>query len=308
MGSRIAKYTAFGLVLMITSALGQGSIFGLVQNADLSTPLSGEISFFGFINDSDDEIRTNFVDGAGYESGNWFDDFQNYQSESPGLPYDYYYFNLANLETGRLSGFIPNNSFQQENVVLDGLSFPVQADNLTAEPVYGVGIRLTWYQEFGYSYHVYRRVAPSNGSFFRIDNPLGHRSDPGVSSGEYIDTNIDSVSTYEYVLISETDPGGYSPPSVVVSANSFCVANECSSCCLGIRGNVNNDPDEKVTILDVTYLISYLFGVPNGPAPFCTQEANVNGDPDEKVTILDITYLISYLFGVPSGPPPPACP
>lgn len=308
MRSKLATIVAISLTLIASAIYGQGSIFGQVQNSDFSIPANGEIAFFGFIGDADNELRIDGLDGAGFDGGNWFDDFQNYQSESPGQPYDYYFFNLTNFESAHLAKTIPDNSFQQEDIILSGVAFPTPADSLAAEPIYQVGIRLTWTQAPMHSYHIYRRIAPSNGSFFRIDNPSGDLNDAGVFGSEFIDTDIDSVSTYEYILISETAPGVYSPPSVIVSGNSFCVANDCLSCCVGIRGNTNGDPDEKVTILDVTYLISYLFGIPNGPAPPCTEEGNANGDPDEKITILDVTYLISYLFGIPSGPAPPSCP
>lgn len=79
-------------------------------------------------------------------------------------------------------------------------------------------------------------------------------------------------------------------------------------CCLNIRGNANGDPEDKVNISDVTFLTSYLFGIPSGPAPSCTEEGNANGDPEEKVNISDVTFLTSYLFGIPAGPAPPSCP
>lgn len=84
------------------------------------------------------------------------------------------------------------------------------------------------------------------------------------------------------------------------------IGNAC--CCLSIRGNTNDDLDDKVNIADVTYMVSYLFGIPAGPAPNCQHEGNANGDPDEKVNIVDVTFLVSYLFGQPNGPAPPACP
>jgi hypothetical protein len=81
-----------------------------------------------------------------------------------------------------------------------------------------------------------------------------------------------------------------------------------AGCCIGIRGNANGDPDEKILVSDVTYLINYLFGIPNGPAPACKEEGNANGDPDEKIIVSDVTYLINYLFGIPNGPAPGPCP
>ncbi len=79
------------------------------------------------------------------------------------------------------------------------------------------------------------------------------------------------------------------------------------SCCNGIRGNANNDVADHVNVSDVTYLVSYLFGIPSGPAPVCTEEGNANGDVGESINVSDVTYLVSYLFGIPSGPAPPAC-
>ncbi|MDH4156469.1 MAG: SBBP repeat-containing protein [candidate division Zixibacteria bacterium] len=79
-------------------------------------------------------------------------------------------------------------------------------------------------------------------------------------------------------------------------------------CCLGLSGNANNDPDDKVNISDVSYLLAYLFGIPSGPRPGCPAEANANGDPDEKVNISDVSYLLAYLFGIPTGPEPKPCP
>ena len=79
-------------------------------------------------------------------------------------------------------------------------------------------------------------------------------------------------------------------------------------CCNGHRGNANNDPSDKAGISDVSYLLTWLFGMPSGPAPACPEEANANGDIDEKVNISDVTYLIAYLFGIPGGPAPALCP
>ena len=79
-------------------------------------------------------------------------------------------------------------------------------------------------------------------------------------------------------------------------------------CCIAIRGNANNDPDDKTNISDVTFLLDFLFGIPTGPEPVCWEEGNANGDPDEKVNVSDVSYLLAFLFGIPSGPAPPACP
>jgi hypothetical protein len=61
-------------------------------------------------------------------------------------------------------------------------------------------------------------------------------------------------------------------------------------------GDANND--EAVNILDITYLISYLYM--EGPAPISMWAADPDGSG--TINILDITYLISYLYK--EGPEP----
>jgi len=66
----------------------------------------------------------------------------------------------------------------------------------------------------------------------------------------------------------------------------------------GDCGDVDNSG--AVNILDVTFLINYLYK--GGPAPDPLDMADVNND--DIVNILDITYLISYLY---LGGPEPDC-
>ncbi len=63
-----------------------------------------------------------------------------------------------------------------------------------------------------------------------------------------------------------------------------------------ICGDANNDL--IVNILDITYIISFLYK--DGDAPIYPASADVNNSG--VINILDITYLIGYLYK--SGPPP----
>lgn len=69
---------------------------------------------------------------------------------------------------------------------------------------------------------------------------------------------------------------------------------------VGDCGDINGN--NSVNISDLTFLVSYLFGVPPGPAPEPLIRGSVNCD--DKVNISDITYMVAYLFGVPTGPEP----
>lgn len=61
------------------------------------------------------------------------------------------------------------------------------------------------------------------------------------------------------------------------------------------------DGDHTVNILDITFLIAYLYK--GGQAPYPIVMGDINGDC--LVNILDITFLISHLYK--GGPAPCAC-
>ena len=71
-----------------------------------------------------------------------------------------------------------------------------------------------------------------------------------------------------------------------------------------ICGDANDD--ENVNLLDVLFLIDYLYGNPQGPTPSPPESGDVNNG-DGKINLLDILWLISYLYGSPQGPAP-SCP
>jgi len=65
-------------------------------------------------------------------------------------------------------------------------------------------------------------------------------------------------------------------------------------CCIGLTGNVDNDPDELIDLGDLTALIDYLFI--SFTVPVCIEEANCDGDPAGLVDLGDLTAIIDYLF------------
>ena len=226
--NRRSLYLCLLMVLIVgslpLSAWAQGSIFGTVQNSDLSTPANGDMSFFGFLDDTDEEIRIETSTGAGYDAGNWFDDFQNYLTEAPGNPYDHYFFNVVNEEGFHLAGTIPSNSFQQEDITLAATSSPAQPAGPTATPVSSGTIVVAWEYVTGLTYHVYRRPATSDGSFFRLDDPAGSLGNPGVADSFFVDNGVDGVISYDYVIIAEDGSANYSQHSSVVTVNSSVLA------------------------------------------------------------------------------------
>ena len=72
-------------------------------------------------------------------------------------------------------------------------------------------------------------------------------------------------------------------------------------CCVGYRGNIDNDPAEGITISDLVFLVDYMFN--GGPEPLCLDEADV--DADGTIDIADLVYMVDYIFL--GGPAPLPC-
>ncbi len=227
--SNISKLFAIPIVLLllhVSSAYGQGSIFGSVTNSDAGIPANGEISFYGFLDNTDEELRIETCVGAGYDAGNWFDEFQNYLTEAPGNPYDYYFYNTVNFESAVLSDLIPNNSFQQEDIVLSlAAGWPSTPSGLSGSAVSSSSVVVSWNFVPGLTYHVYRRLASSGGSFFRKDDPTGSLGNPGVPDSFFVDNTIVGTNQYHYLVIAQDGVGNLSPHSAVLTVDAAIIGN-----------------------------------------------------------------------------------
>jgi hypothetical protein len=201
-------------------ALAQGNIFGVVRNADLTNPAATDLCWVGFLGQSDQEIRIELNTGAGYDGANWFDDFQNYPTHAAGIPYDYFFVNTANGTMFHLSKTIPANSFQQEDILLGVGSFPSRPAGLVGRVASASRINLSWSGQTGVTYHVYRRVSSNNGSYRRLDDPLGRLTSAGVSDSFFVDNTSDGISGYTYVIIGQNPAGNFSAHSVPVSVSA----------------------------------------------------------------------------------------
>jgi hypothetical protein len=211
---KLLTFLSFWLLIIPWSQVfGQGSITGTVNNSDMSIPADSELTFWGFLDDTDEEIRTELSDGAGCQNGYWWDDFQNYLTEAPGDPYDYLFSNLVNGKFHHLEGLIPNNSYQEENIVLSSASNPSKPTGVKATVTSPSRVVVSWNKVAGITYHVYRRYASINGSLFRLDDPSGSLANPGVSDSFFVDTSVDGVSSFTYMVIGENASGNYTPHS-----------------------------------------------------------------------------------------------
>lgn len=79
------------------------------------------------------------------------------------------------------------------------------------------------------------------------------------------------------------------------------VVRDCY-CCKGLRGNVDNDPQDQLDISDLVALVDYMFT--GGPPPTCLEEADLNADGSWDIA--DLVYMVDFMFN--GGSPPVACP
>lgn len=79
--------------------------------------------------------------------------------------------------------------------------------------------------------------------------------------------------------------------------------SEGFNCCVGLRGNVDGDPEDMYDIDDLVYLVDYSFRF--GDPPPCMEEADINADG--IIDIEDLVAMVDYQFSRPGGVPPEPC-
>ena len=104
--------------------------------------------------------------------------------------------------------------------------------------------------------------------------------------GDSICGNIDNCPTVSNPLQEDENLNG--------------VGDAC--CCVGITGNVDEDPNNLVDISDLVALVEFIFNAGNSPA--CRLEANVDSVAD--IDISDLVTLVDFIFT--GGGPLPNCP
>jgi hypothetical protein len=164
---------------------------------------------------------------------------------------------------------------------------------------------------------IFNISAPDNcpGATVTTDPPSGYFFPIGTTQVHVVATdNSGNTSTQNFlvnVTLVDDDldgvnngvdncPDTYNPDQA--DANGDGIGDAC--CCVGMRGNIDNDPNGAVDISDLIALVEYSFN-PEGSILACPAEADVDGS--NTIDIADIIYLVDYSFGSPQGPAPVSC-
>ncbi len=116
---------------------------------------------------------------------------------------------------------------------------------------------------------------------------------PAGTEPQAVDFDSAFVGQAGEFIFSPTGGGTIHPEYVDCGTEDIVILSEYT--CGDADGNLD------INILDITYLISYLYKGGPAPEPMEAGDANGNG----LVNLLDITYLINFLY---KGGPEPVCP
>ncbi len=127
-----------------------------------------------------------------------------------------------------------------------------------------------------------------------------------ITTFETIDVIADDIADTTYTFTGRTEGDYYyrvRPMDADGQWGRFSNIAGVSVKAAYLCGDPNDD--EAVNLLDVLYLIDFVYGDPTGPAPIPPEAGDANADG--SINLLDILYLIDFLYGVPPGPEP-LCP
>ena len=195
------------------------TLWGSVKTHDGYVPDNSSLTFICFIEKTDNLIRTEDDSGATYESGFYQDETSNYPGVDVKDKYDIYFTDIAKGEAGSINITIPNQTTKIDVTLAPSSNPPVPTGLKASIPFKGT-IRLTWDYVEGLTYHIYRRITDIP-YYTRVDDNTGRSR--GVANAYYDDTTIDSLHSYQYILVAEDKMGRLSGHTDAVDNNSFAI-------------------------------------------------------------------------------------
>ncbi len=117
-----------------------------------------------------------------------------------------------------------------------------------------------------------------------------------LESGDSTMTDING----NYFIPSVVD-GSYTLLVGTLNYTPLILTKTIGTCCIGVRGNVNNDISDAIDISDLVYLVAFMFQ--GGASPVCFEEADIDGSA--AIDISDLVYIVAFMFQ--GGAQPASC-
>lgn len=283
----LAVLVVFGSLQVV---MAQGAIYGLVERSGGDNPPDSSLLFIGFVDNTDNEIHVSGSVGADYDGGHWYDNFPNYLFAPAGIGFTYHFFDTSSLESASLDALISSDSYQEHDVTLAPGTWPDPPQEVKLAREFNGDIHLRWLSDSSVTVHIYRRVVPSEGSFFRLDDSGGSLPGSGVTTGSFHDTTTVYATGYTYLLLAVDEYSKFSPPLVMQAAPASC----CGLYTGGYPGNTTGTADGKRNLADITRLVDRVYL--SKTFLWCEPDGNINGDLEQKVNLADITRLIDFVY------------
>jgi len=199
---------------------------------------------------------------------------------------------LVNYGAGQTYTITPNPCYHVQDVLVDGGSVGA----VTNYPFTSVADNHTISAAFALNVYTITAAAGPHGSIA----PAGAVSADCGSDRSFLITPDLNYHIAD-VLVDGLSVGPVSALSITNVTNDHSVTASFA-CCIGSRGNVNGSVGDGVNVVDITFLVQYLFK--GGTTPPCKEEADMS--VNNSVNVVDLTTLVNFLFR--GGPPMPACP
>jgi len=182
---------------------------GSLENNDNSTPNISDIEIFAFVENKDDLLYTIECNAVNYSSGSWTFTTNGIENCSSGDSVYINFYNAGNLQWNNYLDTLLIESVLDANVVLNQTELPAAPPNFSVTEINSTTVELKWIGLQNQTYRIYRKRSTFNDYYQRIDDPTGISS--GVSGSAYTDNNRDGISAYDYLIISQTSSGEFSP-------------------------------------------------------------------------------------------------
>lgn len=205
---------------------------------------------------------------------------------------------------GSSNNTIYSNKIIRESTLGDGMSLTQSSNNTIIANTFdnhAYGIILFLYSNNNIIHHnnfldsIYYNAVIENS----LGACTGNQWDNGSSSGgnywsdhTCVDSNNNGICDDPYLI-----------PFGLGDQDNYPLAAPFEPMCGNVNGSPQPNPASRIDIIDIVYLINYIYNNGPLPIPLCAGDVNGDGEIDDD----DINYLVDFVFRMGPAPVPGCC-